>query len=190
MKEKKATKIILLLFFLMLVILGIFIYKLYIENFINTEKLTELRDGVNNLNELQKNNNISSNTDVVDSDNKSIENNIISNVTNNIPTKDTNKVILEGDYVLENSDIGYKFYKNGNVTILGNVSEIKGTYVTSGENEIIITLKEEVVFDIDTGKTTSTSINRTETIKVVDQNTLLLNNADGKNQKLVKYTNN
>lgn len=197
MEEKKVIKISLSTFFLILaiivIIMGVFIYKLYNEKSIDTKKTTELQAKVDNLNgtlsELQEKNNNISNT--IYSNNTSIENITTSNITSdNKTTKDTSKIVLEGNYIFENSDVGYEFNKNGNVSILGNVSETKGTYTTTGENEITITLKEESVTDIDTGKTTSTTINRTETIKVVDENTLLLNNTDGKNQKLVKYTNN
>lgn len=186
MNEKKSVKISLSTFFLILALIaiitmGIFMYKIYNEKKEANVKSSELQEQVNNLNEtvsdLQRKIDTNSN-------NTNSRNTITSNTTS------TNKTIIEGYYIFEDSDVGYEFDKKGNVSILGNVSEIKGTYTDIGENEIKLTLTEEIITDIDTGETTSTSMNRIETIKIVDDNTLLLSNDNANNQKLVRYTDN
>lgn len=67
--------------------------------------------------------------------------------------------------------------KNGNVSIFGNVDEQIGTYKTVGKNEIEIHLTVEKHYD-DDSNVTSTPINVTERIKVINENTISINGVE------------
>ena len=195
MEEKKGLRInisIVLLFIAIIVIIGLAygLFKLYNEKNTESAKVSQLQTQVSDMNGtisgLQEQiNNISKNTN---SDKSISQNsNTVSNEKNNTSknTKNENKIILDGMYVIEASDVGFKFDKNGNVTIIGCTEEQEGTYSTISENEIEIKLTKETTFDVETGESTSISINSTEKIKVIDDNTILVNN-----EKLSKITNN
>ena len=129
--------------------------------------------------------------------NQTEKNDIIENVSNESSVNETksdeeisdskklaeNTIVVEGIFGIDAGDIGYKFNKNGNVTRFGNVTEEKGTYKTIGENEIEITLTEKSEQDLDTLKTTDTKINETLKVKIIDENTILI---DGEKFKKVK----
>lgn len=96
MKEKKVTKISLSTFFLILaiiviIVMGIFMYKIYNEKSIETEKSAELQTQVNNLNETVNNlqgkiNNISETT-TNDTSTQTTSNDFSSNTTSNNSNK-------------------------------------------------------------------------------------------------------
>ena len=148
-EEKKVTKISLSTFFLILaiiviIIMSLFLYKLNNDKTTEIEKSTELQAQVNNLNttvsKLQEKANTLSNTTYnhnISSENNNTSNATSSNNTSNATSSNntsknlTNKITLDGYYAFESSDIGYEFHSNGTVSILGNVSEEKGTYTTS-----------------------------------------------------------
>ena len=197
MEEKKAVKISLSTLFLILaviviIIMAVFIIKLNSEKSAEVEKSIQLQAQVNGLNGTVDNlqgkiDSISKTINYNNSNNANIQN---SNTSLNVKTntevtkKNENKILLEGTYAFEASDVGYQFDKKGNVSIFGNVDEQKGTYTTVRENEIEVVLTVETVWNDETGESTSTPINRTEKIKVIDENTLLVNN-----EKLMKFEN-
>lgn len=97
MEEKKVTKISLSTFFLILaiiviIVMGIFMYKLYNEKTIETEKSAELQTQVNNLNETVNNlqgkiNNISETINKDTSTQTPTSNDLSSNTTSNNSNK-------------------------------------------------------------------------------------------------------
>ena len=120
---------------------------------------------------------------------KTIESENYSNLINQIsnledPSEIYDPIMLEGVYAFENSDVGYEFDKEGNASIFGNVSEEKGTYTINENNEILITLTEKIIYDIETGDSSSEIINRIEKLYYIDENTLQVNN-----DNLIKISN-
>lgn len=143
MEEKKVIKISLSTFFLILaiiviIIMGIFIYKLYNEKSIDNKKTTELQAKVNNLNktisELQEKNNTISNT--IYSNNTSIENSTSSNTTsNNLSTNSSNSKYSEITKTLTNNDL---------LSVTDAVNNNDGTYTLKGKIITVDTSKEQV----------------------------------------------
>lgn len=79
---------------------------------------------------------------------------------------------IEGLFAYENSDGAYRFYKDGSVILSGNVTEEIGTYNIYNNNSIILTFTELITYDLESGVTSSSSINRTQVLKYIDDNTL------------------
>ena len=152
MEEKKATKISLSTFFLILaiiaiIVMGVFIYKLYNDKTAEVQKSTELQAQVNSLNgtvsDLQgKINNISetinSNTNIVDTQNSKSEN------TKNIleyGTYETESMVdpSDGDGIAE-----IELEKNKFTIVLNYAGKYKGTY-TIKDNVLICNANEEEI---------------------------------------------
>lgn len=176
MNEKKNSKITLSTLFLIIsviviIVMAYFMFKLYNEKAYESEKVANLNEPANNLentidNLQEKNNSTSINTE------------------NPISTE--SRFMLDGRYGFEGgADIIYEFDKNGNALISGNVSEEKGTYSINEDDEIEIILTEKIDYDIYTGAISSSSINRVEKIQYINENTLLFDN-----EKLIKLSNN
>lgn len=81
---------------------------------------------------------------------------------------------LEGLFAYENSDVAYRFYKDGTVSLSGNVTEESGTYNIYKNGSIILTFTELITYDLEGGDDITSSINRTQVLKYVDENTLYL----------------
>lgn len=153
MEEKKVIKISLSTFFLILaiivIIMGVFIYKLYNEKSIDTKKTTELQAKVDNLNgtlsELQeKNNNISNtlNSNTINTDNAT---NTINSTNNNLSTNSSSSKYSEITKTLTNNDL---------LSVTDAVNN-NGTYTLKGKIITVDTSKEQVTeypFYKDTGE--------------------------------------
>ena len=165
MEEKKVAKIRLstaILVFIIIVLIVALVITYYF-GFVKKDENTETKQ--ENLSNAS--NSISNDSEIAEeNDNKQESNN----------TNTESQIILEGGFAFEAGDAYYEFDKQGNVSISGNVNEEKGTYKTIGTDEIEIHLTTEKTFNIETGESTTTSINKTEKIKVIDENTLLVDN--------------
>lgn len=153
MEEKKVIKISLSTFFLILaiivIIMGVFIYKLYNEKSIDTKKTTELQAKVDNLNgtlsELQeKNDNISNtlNSNTINTDNAT---NTINSTNNNLSTNSSSSKYSEITKTLTNNDL---------LSVTDAVNN-NGTYTLKGKIITVDTSKEQVTeypFYKDTGE--------------------------------------
>ena len=187
MDEKQGIKISLSTFFLILaiiviIIMGYFIYQMYIENNNINNKVEELNSQVSTLENELKTNTSSSNN--VENTNINSNSNSITTANESIKTGDSMKAItLNGIYGIKNSDVGYTFTLDGKVTFFTSVSRMDGTYTTIGENEIELNFTEETIVDVETSKKTTNKISQKEKIKYIDKNTL----TDEKNNKLIKY---
>lgn len=166
MSEKKSnfSTFLLILLIVLILIMGYFMYNLYTTNQIETDKINNLNNELSNLQ-----NTINDLKESIDK-NKDKDNN---NENDNL--KD---IILEGSYVIDASDVGYEFSSNSNVKYSSNLVELKGTYTTVEENEIEIRFTEKTVWDDMTNESTTTKINTTEKVVVVNKNTLTVTGKD------------
>lgn len=82
------------------------------------------------------------------------------------------QIILEGVYAMEASDVAYEFYEDGTVEYSTNMSVLSGSYIMSGENEIKITWEKETVWDSITSEETTKKASGTETLMVMNNNTV------------------
>jgi len=162
MNEKKSnlSTFLLILLIVLILIMGYFMYNLYTTNQFEAEK-------INNLN-----NEISDLQNTINDLKGRIEN------KNNSEDNAVNDIVLEGIYGVDDSDVGYEFSTNGNVKYSSNSVELKGTYTTVEENEIEICFTEKTVWDDMTNESTTTKINTTEKVIVVNKNTLTVTGDD------------
>lgn len=210
MEGKKPIKISLSTFFLILaiiviIVMGMFIYKLNKDKTAEIQKSAQLKEQVNNLNgtvsELQnKINNISETI----KDNDSTENSVsseadnISNVQKN--DKDSNKtpsttvqekeydnIVLDGKYVIPNSDIGWDFTKDGKAASSGNFHIYQGTYKTTGKNTIEIHYTKSKIWDEVTNEITISNIDTYDNVYIDENNNIYLIDSNKKHIKLERF---
>jgi hypothetical protein len=167
MEEKTAIKISLLVIAIIVIILmSIFIYKLYNEKTIETEKSANLQAQINSLNEESTSNTVNN----VTSDN-SVSNNTITNLKK-----------IEGTFYPKLDDANDSpyliFYLDGTVESVGNYT-ISGTY--SIENNVI-----EIKYTKKYGLDKDEEINIEEQINIIDENTLMIEFENGETQYYIK----
>ena len=98
--------------------------------------------------------------------------------------KDYTDIILDGNYVISNSDAGWSFTKDGKAAFSGNTSINQGTYKTTGKNTIQIHYTKSKVWDDETGKEKISNIDSYEYITIDDDNNVYWTNPDGDKEKL------
>lgn len=101
--------------------------------------------------------------------------------------KDYTDIILDGNYVISNSDAGWSFTKDGKAAFSGNTSINQGTYKTTGKNTIQIHYTKSKVWDDETGKEKISNIDSYEYITIDDDNNVYWTNPDGDKEKLERY---
>lgn len=158
MEEKKITKISLSTFFLILaiiiiIVMGIFMYKFYNEKIAETKKSTELQTQISNLNET-----------VTDLQTK------INTISNTIDTED--KVLIDGTFSEGATGHVYVFNTDGTVIEEDELQEKKGTYITTEKKQVKVVLTESTIVDTDTEEKNKENINETYKVTVIDTDTL------------------
>ena len=101
------------------------------------------------------------------------------------------EIIIDGIYVVEDSDVSYNFKSDGTVTYSTNLSETKGTYETTGNAEVEITFKTITIWDEELNTETTEKENRSEIVVVTDEETLnIIGEIDGEqyNYEIIKFT--
>ena len=180
--------------------MGFFVYKFYTEKAKEIEKSEQLQTQVDSLNETtdelqEKINKVS---ETINSDNSSENNtstNKVDNKTNgNISStnskteeKDYTDIILDGKYVIPNSDGGWDFSKDGKAAFSGNTSIIQGTYETTGKNTVEIHYIKNKLWDDETGEEKISNIDLYEYITIDDNNNVYWTSQDGNKEKLERY---
>lgn len=155
---EKNSKNKLLYFSLLLTIIAIIllICYIFIEKTNYNEKVTELE---NNINMMQN----------------TIENlEKINAITNTNKDSQLEDIVLEDYFGIENSDAIYKFNKNGTVEFSGNSSTMEGTYKTINKNEIQINFNKETSYEDDIYNANIKNINITAKCTVIDKNNLYI----------------
>lgn len=98
--------------------------------------------------------------------------------------KTEEKIILEGIYVYENSDVGYEFFSDGTAKYSTSTTEDKGTYITIDENAVEVVFTERTLWDDVSGETTVEKIDRVEKIEIIDEENLIVEyEVEGEKQK-------
>ena len=100
------------------------------------------------------------------------------------------EIILEGDYAIENSDFGYRFYKDGRVEAIGNVETTEGIYYTIGENKIELKFTKRTIYEENLDEPIVENINEIDTATIKDENTLCIKgeeNGEKYEYEIVKY---
>lgn len=101
---------------------------------------------------------------------------------NNSGSEDVDNIVLDGSYVIDASDLGYKFSANGDVVFSSNTVELKGRYTTVSENEIQINFTQKEVWNDMTNEVSTENVNKTEKVIVVDKTTLTVTGEDEGNK--------
>ena len=83
-------------------------------------------------------------------------------------SKYSNEIILDGQYILEDTDVVYQFDKDGTAEYIINMTEWKGTYVTTGTNEVTITWEQETTWDVMTLEKVVSEVEGTEKVTVIN----------------------
>lgn len=208
MEEKNVTKIslstfLLLIAIIIIAVMGYFIYKLNNDKTIEVQKSTELQAQVNSLsgtvNDLQGkitsisetiNSNNSKDNTTLSNETTNTNNSSLTNEVSNSKTeeKDYKDVILNGRYVIPNSDCGWEFTKDGKAYSGGNMNVMKGTYETTEKNSVKIHYTENKVWDDETGKESIEIIDTYEYITVDSNGNVYWKNPNNENVKLEKYS--
>lgn len=187
MEEKKVTKISLSTFFLILaiiiiILMGIFIYKLYNEKTIETEKSTELQKQVNNLNgtvsDLQeKIDSISEITANTTKNNNSNSTNVAESQNSNNKTSSTNTsteiTTLNGEYHCNEEYESFTYSFSGNTVKFSALHTTYGTYKIV-DNKVKITYTKAE--DPDGNDMKEFPDGQTDELTILDENTLINNN--------------
>lgn len=172
MEEKNVTKISLstflfLLAIVVIIVMGVFIYKL------NNDKTTEILKST----ELQKQVNSLSGT--------------ISDLQGKINSiSETFKdIILDGQYTYAGyaGDITWNFSKDGKAAFGGNMFVNQGTYKTIKENYIEVHYTKSKVWDDETNNVTIDTIDKYEYISIDNENNIYLTDSNGKKEKIERF---
>lgn len=78
------------------------------------------------------------------------------------------EIILEGIYLLENTDVSYEFYKDGTVEYLTNMAVYKGNYVTCDKNKLEINWEEKTTWDVITLEESVSEMDGTEVVTIIN----------------------
>lgn len=78
------------------------------------------------------------------------------------------EIILEGIYLLENTDVSYEFYKDGTVEYLTNMAVYKGNYVTCDKNKLEINWEEKTTWDVITSEESVSEMEGTEVVTIIN----------------------
>lgn len=168
MKKKSSLNSILYPFFMIISVIIILIISFHI-GYSSTKK--------NNSNNSLSSNHIS---------NSIIKNSVSNEIISTENSQEFDEILLDGMYGFENADVLYDFSKDGTVSISGNVTEEIGTYKTISKNKIELVLTEYILYDIETGGSSTSKINRTEKLTYDNENTLITSD----NNKLIKLKDN
>lgn len=203
MEGKNITKINLSTFFLILaiiviIVMGVFIYKLNNDKSAEIQKSTELQAQVNSLNktvnELQGEiNNISQTINTNSSNASHISSETYTSGSSSefsnskVNEKNYDDIVLNGSYSIPNTDSAWDFTEDGKAASSGNISVIQGTYKTTGKNSVEIHYTKSKLWNEETGEVNISDIDKYEYLIVDDNKNVYWTNPNGEKVKLQRY---
>lgn len=186
MEKKEPIKISLSTFFLLLaiiviIVMGMFIYKLSKEKDEEIQKFNQLKEQITTENSISSE--INNNT-IVQNEDK----NVNKTPSTIVQEKEYEDIILDGNYALPNSDIGWDFTKDGKAASSTSLVISQGTYKTIAKNtiEIHYTKKKEWDDALD-GKVTISTIDTYDKVYIDENKNVYIVDANGKQTKLQRF---
>ena len=181
--EKNAGKIsistVLLVFaVIIIIIMGLVIFKLNNQKNIEIQKSIELQAQVDSLNGTVSN--LEGKMDII-SDTINSNQNVTSN-----NTKDFNDIILDGQYSYtgDATDIIWNFSKDGKAALGASMYVYQGTYKTIKENYVEIHYTSKKVWDDELNYSTTETINEYEYISIEKDNKIYLIGSNGNKSQI------
>lgn len=100
-----------------------------------------------------------------------------------------NEIILDGSYIIDNSDVSYDFYKDGTVITSTNLSELKGFYTTNGENKVKIIFTEKTIWSEENFRDQEvTEVYIEKDVEIIDEENIIIESKENNyRQKYVKF---
>ena len=100
-----------------------------------------------------------------------------------------NEIILDGSYIIENSDVSYDFCKNGTVITSTNLSELKGFYTTNGEKKVKIIFTEKTIWSEENFRDQEvTEVYIENDVEIIDEENIIIESKENNyRQKYVKF---
>ena len=191
-KKVSISTILLILTIIAMIVMGVFMYKLYNDKKAEIEKSTELQGTIADLNstisELQGK--INSISDTINNDNSNTTSNGTqnnSNTSSNDNSKDYEDIILNGSYDVPNSDVGFEFSKDGKAMFFTNLGGAEGTYRTTGKDNIEAHYTRSEVLNEETNERTISDIDEYEHFIVEDNGDVFWINSNGDKVQLMVY---
>ena len=165
MEEKKKVSlstIVLILVIVTIIVVGVLIFILNHEK--KAKSLTKTQ-----LNNVQE------------------ENQILEDTTED--DFNSGNIILDGLYVIPDSDSAWNFTKDGRVSYNGNLITNIGTYKTTENNKIELHYTINRFWDPETGNTKNSNIDKYSYIYVDDLRNVYYLNDNGEKEELKRYGN-
>ena len=180
--KSSLSTILFLLSLIVIVFMGIYIWKIDNAKTVAIQKSEKLQAQVNTLNSSVNNlqeklNKISDTINSKEEKTASDQNPAPKDLK---PTETENKeIVLDGIYSVPNSDSGWLFSKDGKAAQTGNVSTLYGTYKTTNKNTVEAHYTKSDYLDIDTGKSELQNIDSYVSFTVDENNNVYWTNVNG-----------